>query len=57
MYTFMKKIVQATSRSHTNHENVHVRVTDKVKPGLENIRSLNFVVVKLTTVQMAKLPL
>jgi hypothetical protein len=28
-----------------------------VKPGTENIRGLNFAVVKLTTVQVTKLPL
>jgi hypothetical protein len=32
-------------------------VSDKVKPGVENIRGLNFAVVKLTTVQLNRLPL
>jgi hypothetical protein len=32
-------------------------VQDKVKPDVENIRSLNLAVVKLTTVQVTKLPL
>jgi hypothetical protein len=40
-----------------NHENEHVRVKDKVKRGEENIRGLNSRVVKLTTVQVTKLPL
>jgi hypothetical protein len=30
---------------------------DKAKPGIENIRGLTFAVVKLTTVQVTKLPL
>jgi hypothetical protein len=32
-------------------------VWDKAKPDVENIRGLNFAVVKLTTVQMTNLPL
>jgi hypothetical protein len=32
-------------------------VYDKVKPDIENIKGLNLVVVKLTTVQVTKLPL
>jgi hypothetical protein len=32
-------------------------VQDKAKPVIENIRGLNLAVVKLTTVQVAKLPL
>jgi hypothetical protein len=32
-------------------------VQGKAKPDIENIRGLNFAVVKLTTVQEAKLPL
>jgi hypothetical protein len=32
-------------------------VQDKVRPGTENIRGLNLAVVKLTTVQVNKLPL
>jgi hypothetical protein len=30
---------------------------DKVKPDIENIRGINLAVVKLTTVQVRKLPL
>jgi hypothetical protein len=30
---------------------------NKVKPDIENIRGLNFAAVKLTTVQVTKLPL
>jgi hypothetical protein len=33
------------------------RQADKVKPDTENIRGLNFAVVKLTTVQVTRLPL
>jgi hypothetical protein len=32
-------------------------VLDKAKPDIENIRGLNLEVVKLTTVEVAKLPL
>jgi hypothetical protein len=32
-------------------------VQDKAKPDLENIRGLNFAVVKLTTFQATKLPM
>jgi hypothetical protein len=45
------KIVQAKAEVIQNHEK------DKVKPDVENIRGLNLAVVKLTTVQLTKLPL
>jgi hypothetical protein len=32
-------------------------VQEKAKPGIENIRGLNLAVVKLTAVQVTKLPL
>jgi hypothetical protein len=32
-------------------------IKEKAKPDIENIRGLNLAVVKLTTVQMTKLPL
>jgi hypothetical protein len=53
----LRKLCRRQAEVIQNHENEHVRVTDKVKPDIENTRSLNFVVVKLTTVQMAKRPL
>jgi hypothetical protein len=51
------KIVQSTNRSHTNHEKEHVRCKGKVEASIENIRGLYLAVLKLTTVQVTKLPL
>jgi hypothetical protein len=52
--------VQAISKSHRNENKKRMNtfaVYDKVKPDAENIRGLNLVVVKLTTIQVTKLPL
>jgi hypothetical protein len=40
-----------------NHENEHVHGIGQGEADTENIRGLNSAVVKLTTVQVAKLPL
>jgi hypothetical protein len=40
-----------------NHENEYGHRTGQGKTGSENIRGLNLMVVKLTTLQVTKLPL
>jgi hypothetical protein len=48
-----KKIMQATSRSHTY--NIMMRIfalLDKAKPDIQSIRGLNFAAVRHTTVQV-----
>jgi hypothetical protein len=49
--------VQATSEVIPNHEKQYVRNIGQGEADIESIRGLNLAAVKLTTVQVTKLPL
>jgi hypothetical protein len=57
VYDYITKLCKQQAEVMQNHENGHVRIIGQAKPDIENIRGLNFVVVKLTIVQVTKLPL
>jgi hypothetical protein len=57
VYDYIPKLCRQQAEVIQNHENGHVRSTGQCKARHKNIRGLNLAVVKLTTVQVTKLPL
>jgi hypothetical protein len=53
VYDYITKLCRKQAKVTWNHENKHVQCIGQG----ENIRSLNLVVIKLTTVQVTRLPL
>jgi hypothetical protein len=56
-YTSITKLCRQQAKSYKIMRMNMFEVWDKAKPDIENIRGLNLAVVKLTTVQVTKLPL
>jgi hypothetical protein len=57
VYDYIIKLCRQQAEVLQNHENANVRNIGQGEPPTGNIRGLNLVVVKLTTVQMTNLPL
>jgi hypothetical protein len=57
MYVYIMKLCRQQTEVVQNHEHEQIRILDKAKLGIENMRGLNLAAVQLTTVQETKLPL
>jgi hypothetical protein len=56
-YAYSYKFCRQQAEVIQNHENGHIPIIWQGEADVENIRGLNLVVLKLTTVQLTKLPL
>jgi hypothetical protein len=57
VYDYITKLCRREAEVIQSHENEHIRGIGQGKARIENIRVLNLAVVKLTTVEVTKLPL
>jgi hypothetical protein len=52
VYVYITKLCRQQAELIKYHGNEHVRIYDKAKPDIGNIRGLNLAAVKLTTIQV-----